>query len=177
FDVPGEGATETSCADLLGHVGCGHGGWRETPVGKISHAALGAARAAADYAARDLGLDTVRLRFFGPGPIFHLDPRDPDVDKGMVTLNVGPPDPSLKGKPCQPDTTPLPTVWVRSGLSPVLTALVVLHEVRHVWQFTNTANESGEADEADAHQYARQTAHQMGYPTEDISEAVQEAID
>jgi hypothetical protein len=43
---------------------------------------------------------------------------------------------------------------VRVGLTAAATALLVLHESRHIWQFLHTDAVSGEEDEADANRYA-----------------------
>ena len=139
--------------DLPGHRDCTHGGWQEADWSRQDIPSANAARAAADFAATDLGLDLIRVKGFGPGPLFHWSPTDPAVDRELVTLNMGPFGPTLYGKACPLNVTPL-TVWVRVGLTPAATALVVLHESRHIWQFRHTNTPSGEEDEADAHRYA-----------------------
>lgn len=161
--------------DPVTHAGCAHGGWRETPIAAVPLQALAAARTAATYASADLGLDIIRIRFFEPGPIFSWTPLA--VDREMVVLNAGDFDWRLKGKACHPEITPLPTVWVRSGLSPALTAAVVLHEARHVWQFGDVWQyTSGEEDETDAHAYMWRTLLHVGFDDEDVARAFQEAM-
>jgi hypothetical protein len=116
------------CGDPLFHRGCPHPGWKKSSYDEV--VAVNAARDAATYASKDLSLDLISIQFFEPGPLVLLGP---DSDKALVQLNGGWFDPHMIGKACHPETTPLPTVWVRIGLSPCLTAAVVLHEARHVW--------------------------------------------
>ena len=165
----------SDCVNPFNHEGCRHRGWREVRLDRGDIPMVNAARMAADWAAKDLGLDLISVKFFEPGSTFSWNVADPAVDKTLVTLNAGPFDRLLKGKACHPDTTPLPTVWVREGLSPALTAAVVLHEARHVWQFTATDIVSGEEDERDAENYMWPPLLNMGFTREDIAHALQEA--
>ena len=114
---------------------------------------LDAARCAATFASTDLGLDIIATRFFERGPPWSYVLDDPTVDSALADLNFGTFDPALMGKACDPTTTPLPTVWVRVGLSECLTAAVVLHEARHLWQFSRATADADRDDEADAQWY------------------------
>src|SRR4029453_3835532 len=137
------------CMDPLTHKGCAHDGWQQVSLrlNNPAHlAVLEAARTAATYASRDLGLDTISLRFFEPGPLFQWDLNDADVDKALIHLNAGSPDPEMIGKAVPPDQTPLLTVWVRDGLSPALTGVTVLHGARHIWN-SGKRTDLNEADE------------------------------
>jgi hypothetical protein len=145
----------SDCVNPVNHATCDHAGWREVldPLRTVGIPTVNAAREAATYASRDLQLDLISIRFFEPGPRFLWSPGDLSVDRALAILNAGPFDPELMGKACHPETTPLPTVWVRAGLSPDLTAAIVLHEARHIWQFIQTPFVSGEEDEKDAESY------------------------
>lgn len=84
----------------------------------------------------------------------------------------------MKGKACHPEITRLPTVWVRSGLSPVLIAAVVFHEARHIWQMLRAAAEnllSSEDEEADAQDYMWRGVVRLGFDPQDIASAIREA--
>jgi hypothetical protein len=48
--------------NIVNHEGCTHGGWREVSWPRESIPVVNAARDAADYAARDLGLDRICIR-------------------------------------------------------------------------------------------------------------------
>jgi hypothetical protein len=160
----------------VNHVGCSHGGWREVSPVAVGVPLINAAREAATYAARDLRLDLIAIHFFEAGPIFLWQPDDRSVDRALVTLNAGAFDASLLGKACHPEVTPLPTVWVRSGLSPALTAAIVLHEARHVWQFVASKYLSGEEDEQDARIYMWQALSESGlFSADDIRRAMEES--
>lgn len=146
-----------ACLNPCDHAGCSHHGWSEVhPTTSKKHIEIiNAARAAATWASQDLGLDTIRIRLFGPDPIASYD------DKALVLLNAGFFDPGMMGKACHPEDTLLPTVWVRAGLSPCLTAAIVLHEARHIWQMTT--NDTSSDDEADADEYTWRSVMRTGF--------------
>ena len=79
----------------------------------------------------------------------------------------------MKGKACHPTTFPLPTVWVRIGLSPCLTAAVVLHEARHVWQMVTDVDLDD--DERDAEGYMWAAVLKVGFGRDVVSKAFKEA--
>jgi hypothetical protein len=163
----------TECDDFLTHATCEHPLWIEVQPSAALQAQINAARDAATLASRLLTLDLIRIRFFGPGPL----PRDggsaliaTDVD--IRRLNAGAFDATMLGKACQPETTPLPTVWVRVGLSAALTAAIVLHEARHVWQdVTNAALDA----EMDATAFMWRHLKALGYSDGSIADALREA--
>jgi len=101
------------------------------------------------------GPDIVRLLFFGPGERAEHSEGTP-----AFFLHVGQYDPSMLGKACHHSTTDLLTVWVRARLSPLATAWVTLHEVRHVWQ--GVADFEGADDEEDANRYAWSNLPRLG---------------
>ena len=166
------------CSNLLNHAECDHGGWAECSTDSLRVAS--AARRAANHASHDLGLDTIRLRYFKPGPNFHWDPLDPgDADFGMITLHIGPFDHELLGKACHPEKTELPTVWSRAGLARAYTALVVLHEARHVWQMKRESIKpalTSEAEESDAQQYMWQAIQTQGFSRRELAELLRNAV-
>ncbi len=164
---------EATCIDIIFHEGCVHGGWREVSP-KMVLPQLTSARRAATYAQNDLGLEIIRLRFFEPGPIVRWTPGDPDVDADLLKLNVGPFDPELRGKTGNHEANALPWVWVRAGLSPVGTAVVVLHEARHLWQARAQHRPANEDKEEDANEYAWPAARRMGFPDTDLAAAFRE---
>lgn len=158
----------SDCIDLMFHQGCGHAGWHVAK--KLEIAGVNGGRAAATHAKKGLRLPLIRLRFFEPGPPFSWVP---DMDKELIVLNAGPFDPSLMGKIIDPDITTMPTIWVRSGLSEIQTAAVVLHEARHLWQAKKWRGRSvaGEEEEADAEKYAWSALVAMGFALEDVKQA------
>ncbi len=166
-----------SCSNPLNHVECDHGGWAECSAGRTPAKVAIAARRAANHASRDLGLDTIRLRYFEPAPPFHGALLNPGkADFGMITLHVGPFDPGLLGKACHPEKTPLPTVWIRTGLSPAYTALVVLHEARHVWQMgVDRSDKSAADDEADAIEYMWKAIQTQGFSARELAGLVRDS--
>jgi hypothetical protein len=167
-----------NCDEPLTHATCEHPGWhaREVGASRELSRALDAARRAATFASTDLGLDMVAIRFFERGLPWSFVLGDPTVDKALVQLNLGTFDPALKGKACDLTTTPLPTVWVRAGLSDCLTAAVVLHEARHIWQaVTGTGDRAGD-DEADAQWYMWDAIWRMNvFDRADVERAVRES--
>lgn len=147
-----------TCNDLI-HANCTHRGWQEIPVTAAMYPTLNAARSAATYASKTLDLDVLSLKFFSPGPLVTL--LDIDADKELVVLNGGFFDSTMIGRYLiDRDRSPLPLVWVRAGLSPVLTSVVVFHEARHIWQHLVAVDRvwTDEEAELDAHTFAWQKA-------------------
>jgi hypothetical protein len=159
------------CGDPLFHRGCPHPGWKKSSYDEV--VAVNAARDAATYASKDLSLDLISIQFFEPGPLVLLGP---DSDKALVQLNGGWFDPHMIGKACHPETTPLPTVWVRTGLSPCLTAAVVLHEARHVWHSQRGTDIQLADEEADATEYMWRSVLRVGFTQGEVAAAFKESL-
>lgn len=167
--------TASDCVNIFNHEGCHHDGWREHRLASGDMQVLNAARLGANYAQQDLGLDMIRIRFFEPGPVFSWNLNDPDHDQELVALNAGVFDPAMMGKAVHPQITPLPTIWVRAGLSPATTTAIALHEARHIWQMHNDMPGSSEAlEERDAEVYMWPALLKMGFERQDIVRAMRE---
>jgi hypothetical protein len=164
----------TRCVNPVTHAECEHLGWQQTALRAIDLQALDAARIAASYASRDLSLDTISVKFFEPGPILNFSPSDPNLDRALVQLNGGEFDPSMRGKACI-KAGPLPIVWVRSGLSPCLTAAVVLHEARHIWHDYNPDPPMPNDEECDCESYMWKAVLRAGFEPADVALAFEEA--
>jgi hypothetical protein len=163
------------CVDEITHAGCTHPGWRESTASGAEEA--DAAEAAAYFASRDLKLDTIRVRFFEPGPPFVIN-LTALGDVELVRLHQGKFDPCLRGTPCDPAITPRPTLWVRHGLSPTLTAAVVLHEARHIWYYVSfdaSNPPSLDDEEIDTKRYMWEPLRLLGFTAEEIDAAYQES--
>jgi len=167
-----EDSTQTRCTDPLDHRECAHHGWSNAVLSSIPLTVRNAARRAAQWACADLKIDMFALRFFEPGPKFTWD-GNPNTDWALLFLNSGAFDPGLLGRAHCPKKEP--TVWVRTGLSPAGTAVIVLHEARHVWQALTDRLDKYD-NEIDAQDYMWKTIRTQRFARKALRVAVRECL-
>jgi hypothetical protein len=159
---------DTGCSDPVHHLRCEHPGWREAAASDSS--AVLATQRAATFAEQDLKLESISVRWFEPGPRFVTPASEPSTDNRLlIELHSGWFSPNMMGKACSHDAAGLRTVWIRAGLSPALTAAVVLHEARHLWQWVTDFD--GADDEQDAERYMWLGLRRIGFTRREITMA------